>query len=185
MPRPPGRRRPRSKRRRGKTIVEVIRNQGFGAIQGVGGFVDLAVDSFQLVHRTAIYAPPPYKNSMKMLVLPNGADFTPEPWVPRDVATYTTFYVDVLNAFDNFGPLFDELFGEGEKGVWEDVLEGMEKDPNGPNLNLRKELILQPRAADHDAHRLPVADHHDAASGCCSPSRRRTRRPSPWRSRSA
>ena len=55
---------------------------------------------------------------MNMLKLPNAADFTPQPWVPRDVATYTTLYVDILNAFDNFGPLFDELFGEGEKDVW-------------------------------------------------------------------
>ena len=56
---------------------------------------------------------------MKMAVLPNGTDFTPQPWVPRDIATYTTFYFDILNAFDNFGPLFDELFGQGEEGVWE------------------------------------------------------------------
>ena len=74
---------PPEKRRRGKTLLEVIRNQGFGAIQGVGGFVDLAVDNYQVVHRTAIYAPQPYTNSMKMLVLPNGGDFTPEPWAPR------------------------------------------------------------------------------------------------------
>jgi hypothetical protein len=31
--------------------------------------------------------------------------------VPRDVATYTTLYVDILNAFDNFGPLFNEVVG--------------------------------------------------------------------------
>jgi hypothetical protein len=129
-------------RRRGKTVVEVIRNQGFGAIKGVGGFLDVAADGFEVLHRTAVYAPPPYEKSMKMLVFPNAADFTPQPWVPRDVASYTTLYFDITNAFDNFGWLFDELFGEGEKGVWIDTLKSLEQDPNGPKINLRKELIL-------------------------------------------
>ena len=138
----PGGNAPSRSARQGKTTVEVIRNQGFGAIQGVGGFIDLAVDEYQVIHRTAVYAPKPYANSMKMLSFPNGRDFTPEPWAPRDVATYTTFYADVLNFFDNFGPMYDELFGEGEKGIWDQALEGMEKDVKGPHLNLRKELIL-------------------------------------------
>ncbi len=138
------------KRRRGKTVVEVIRHQGFGAIAGVGGVADLAADGYEVIHRTAVHAPPPYENSMKMLKLPNADDFTPQPWVPRDVATYTTLYVDILNAFDNFGPLFDELFGEGEKGVWKQVLDGLINDPNGPHIDLRKELIL------HLGHRITM-----------------------------
>ena len=57
---------------------------------------------------------------MKMAVLPNRSDFTPQSWVPRDIATYTTFYIDMLNAFDNFGPLFDEFAGGGEAGRMEE-----------------------------------------------------------------
>ena len=94
---------PPENRRQGKTFVEVMRHQGFGAIQGVGGYLDFAAEGYQVVHRTAVYAPPPYQKSMKMAVLPNHADFTAQPWVPRDIATYTTFYLDILNAFDNFG----------------------------------------------------------------------------------
>ena len=30
-----------------------------------------------------------------MLVFPNKSDFAPQPWVPRDVATYVTMYVDI------------------------------------------------------------------------------------------
>jgi len=132
---------PESKRRKGKSILEVMRNQGIGAVQGVGGFADFASEDYELVHRTAVYAPGPYENSMKMAVLPNAEEFAPQPWAPRDIATYTTFYFDVLNAFDNFGPLFDELFGQGERGVWEDTLKSLELDPSGPQVNLRKELF--------------------------------------------
>ena len=130
---------PPEKRRKGKTIIEIMRNQGYAAFQGVGGYVDVSADGYQILHRTAVFAPPPYTESMKMFVFPNGKDFTPQPWVGRDVATYFTVYVDILNAFDNFGPLYDEIIGE--KGLWKQTLEGMKNDPSGPQIDLRKELI--------------------------------------------
>ena len=151
---------PEGQRRKGKSILEVMRNQGVAAIQGVGGFVDFAAEDYEMVHRTAVYAPPgkPYEKAMKMLVLPNEDDFAPQPWVPRDIATYTTLYFDILNAFDNFGSLFDELFGQGEKGVWEDVLESLEKDPNGPQIDLREDLIehLGQRVCVLTDYQLPI-----------------------------
>jgi len=124
---------PPQDRRKGKSIVEVLHNQGLGAVRGVGGFVSFASEGYELIHRTSVFAPPPYKKAMKMAVFPTGHkdaagtwipnDFTPQPWVPRDVATYATFYLDVLNAFDNFGPLFDELFG-GEELLFRCGVEG-------------------------------------------------------------
>jgi hypothetical protein len=29
----------------------------------------------------------------------------------------------------------------GEEGVWQDILDGFEKDPHGPKINLREELV--------------------------------------------
>ncbi len=149
---------PVAKRRRGQTVVGVIRHQGFSAIQGVGGLVDFAPDGYELLHRTAIYAPRPYQKSMKMLVLPNGSNYTPQDWVPRDIASYTSFYVDILNAFDNFGPLFDELFGEGETGVWDQVLDGLKTQPDGPKIDLREDLIkhLGKRVTAITDNELPI-----------------------------
>jgi len=95
---------PPERRRKGKSILELLQNQGFEALQGVGGFVDFSPNGYELLHRTAVYAPPPHEKSMKMLVFPNNGDFAPQQWVPREIATYSTFYVDILNAFDNFGP---------------------------------------------------------------------------------
>ena len=103
---------PPERRGRGKSAFEVLLNQGFTAIQGVGGFVDFAAEGFELVHRTAVYAPKPYHKAMSMLLFPPGSDYAPQAWVPREVATYTTFYVDLVNAFDNVGSLADELLSE-------------------------------------------------------------------------
>ncbi len=131
---------PTEKRRQGKTvIVEIMSKQGYAAFQGVGGFVDVSTDGYQILHRTAIFAPPPYTKSMQMFVFPNGKDFAPQPWVGRDVATYFTVYVDILNAFDNFGPLYDEIVGE--EGLWIKTLEDMKTLSDGPHIDLRKELI--------------------------------------------
>jgi hypothetical protein len=132
---------PPDQRRRGKSLLELMQNQGFAAIQGVGGYASFSDENFDLIHRTAVYAPEPYEKSMKMLKFLNGEDYTPQDWVPGDIATYSTFYFDVLNAFDNFGPLFDELYGGGETNVWVGTLDSLRTDPNGPKLDLRAELF--------------------------------------------
>ena len=80
-------------RRRGKSILEVMRNQGVGAIQGVGGYASFSAEGFDLVHRTSVYAPLPYKNAMKMIVLINGKDYTPQKWgAARNIHVYNAIF---------------------------------------------------------------------------------------------
>ena len=55
---------PADRRRKGKSILEVMRNQGLVAVQGVGGCVDFYTEGGDIVHRTAVYAPPPYEKAM-------------------------------------------------------------------------------------------------------------------------
>ena len=142
---------PEEKRRKGVTVLDVLRQQGFTAVAGVGGFVDLKVGDYECVHRTAIYAPRPYqpapapyqgKVSMDMLALANHQEFAPPAWVPNDVAACSTFYWDVLKAFDNLGPTFDQIVGEGETGVWDDTLESLRTEANGPQIDPRGELLV-------------------------------------------
>jgi hypothetical protein len=149
---------PKEKRRKGKSLPAILRSQGFEAVEGAGGVVDLAVEGFEVVHRTAVHAPPPYEKAMKMVVLPPGGDFAPQPWVPRDVASYSTAYADILNAFDNFDSLFDELFGQGETGIWQQTLKSMKTDPNGPQIDLRADLIvhLGQRVTMISDYQLPI-----------------------------
>jgi hypothetical protein len=144
---------PPYKLRKGRSILEVMRTQGLDAVLGIGGLADFSSEGKELIHRTAIYAPPPYTESMKMAVLPNSAEFAPQSWVPRDISTYTSLYINILNAFDNFGPLFDEFAGGGTKGVWErDVLPGLKglKSTGGAQIDLRKEIVV------HLANRISI-----------------------------
>jgi hypothetical protein len=135
---------PEKHRRKGRSVITVFRNQGFDAIQGIGGFIDFKVEGYELLHRTAVYAPGPYKNmvGMDVLTFPNSRDHSLPAFIPNDVATCTTFQWNMLKAFDNIGPTFNELNAdEGETGLWDDLIRDFKEDKYGPQIDLREELV--------------------------------------------
>lgn len=143
--------------RKGDTdYLKVAKNQGFTALRGAGGLVNFNADAYGVLHRTFVFAPQPYRLAMQMLSFPNGDEFKPQPWVSREVSTYASFYIDPLNAFDKFETLFDEIYGE--EGVWKDTLRSIEEDPNGPGINLRRDLVahLGQRASVITDYELPI-----------------------------
>lgn len=141
---------PEKNRRKGTNLLDIFQKQGFYAVQGIGGCVDFHFDDYEIFHRTAFYAPGPYPKApepykdivpMDMIALPNSRDHALSPFVSNELATCTMVYWNILKAFDNFGPTFDQIFGENETGIWQDVLESLEHDEDGPKINLREELI--------------------------------------------
>lgn len=129
-------------KRREPDLLKLASKVGFNAIKGAGGTVQLGGRQ-NLLARTFIYAPKPWLLSMNMFAFQSGAakDFAPQAWIPQDVASYTTFKLDIKTAEANFEPLFNQLFGEGEPNVWTDVKESLRDDPNGPGLDIVKDLI--------------------------------------------
>ena len=133
---------PSTQKRKDKlSVFSILKQQGFDAIQGIGGVINVKTEAQESVYRTFIYTKKPYRLAMRMLDFPDHTNFAPPIWMPSDLARCTTFYVDPLAIFDNFGVLFDALVMPGEEGVWEDILNGLEKDPLGPQINIREELI--------------------------------------------
>ena len=135
------------RKKRGTDLLKVLANQGFKAVQGLGGQVALATPEHELLHQTFIYAPPAadaakgdrYKLAARMLNFPNAEVPAPLPFVPRELATHVTINWKIKESFDYIGSLVDEV--AGEPGVFEEVLKSIEIDRNGPQVNLRKELI--------------------------------------------
>ncbi|NOY29069.1 MAG: hypothetical protein GXP28_02500 [Planctomycetes bacterium] len=130
----------------GRDYLQILSTQGFEAIKGIGGFLNLAVgSSYELLHRTAIYAPAVSKGSvkyelaMRMMEFPNGNNLAAQKWVPRKLASYRTFNFDIANAFEHFDTLFDAVAGYEE--AFDGVLEGLERDPYGPQVKVRKDFI--------------------------------------------
>lgn len=155
----------RRARKRSQDMLKILAHQGFKAIQGVGGFVNFYVNGrYEMLHRTAIYAPPVpgappderYTLAARMLQFPNGGSLDPQPWVPRDLATYVSFNWKTRKAFEHSKTLVDEIVGE--KGVFEDVIASIQSDPNGPQINLRTDLIahLGERVTMISDYTLPI-----------------------------
>lgn len=117
--------------------VKIAKNQGFGAIRGVGGLANLSTERYDMLHRTYVYAPPPYELAMRMMVFPNGGEFAPQPWAPRNLSSYMSFQCDIVNAFDHVDTLFDEIYGD--TGVWQDTLDSIKNDTQ---IDLRRDLIV-------------------------------------------
>lgn len=146
--------------RHGKDYLAIFESQGFDAITGIGGYVNLALyDSFEMLHRTYVYAPAvagnpeKYKLAMQMLRFPNGENLTPQDWIPRQLASYRTFNMDLQNAYQHFGSLFDAL--AGYENAFNDVIEGLEKDPYGPQVQVNNDFI------QHLGSRVSIVTDYD------------------------
>jgi hypothetical protein len=134
---------------RDKDIAKILQEQGFDAIQGVGGCAKLmAPGNADFLYRVAIYAPPVkgkendplrWNLAMQMLQLPNAPALVPQSWAPRMSARYASYNLDVLNAFDHVDTLFDAL--QGHKDAFKTSMDGIEQDAYGPQVNVRNELM--------------------------------------------
>ena len=146
--------------RKSTDMLKILKNQGFTAIEGVGGFVNFMVEQYEMLHRTYIYGPgnnngERFKLAARMLDLPNGGNFAPPEWVPRDVSTYGVLNINTSNAFENSKTLVNEVVGDE---VFDDVLESIRTDENGPRIDIRKELIafLENRIIIIADNQLPI-----------------------------
>lgn len=150
-----------------KDTITMLREQGFDAIKGIGGHVSLAANELQdVIHRTAIYAPgkpgaktaaEKYERSMRMAELPNRTDMPMQDWAPRMTATYTTANIDAQNAFDHVSHIFDAM--AGYQDAFKTTLEGFEKDPFGPKIKVREEIVahLGSRVTMMTDYKLPIS----------------------------
>lgn len=149
------------RKKRGTDILKVLKNQGFTAVQGVGGYIFLSANDRDIVHRTHVYAPPvkqgdvPYDLAANMLHFPNAATLDPADWVPANVSSYFTFQWDMQRAFDYSKTLVDEFAGAP---VFDDIMDSLKHDPNGPKIDVPNEFIkyLGQRVSFFSTMRLPI-----------------------------
>lgn len=130
-----------SRQKRTKSIFTILAEQGFDAIRGVGGTVDLKEGEKESVHRTFVYAPKPYRAGMRMVALNNSIDYDFPAWMPDETAGCSIFHLEPLQIFDNFGCMFDAFAGGGETGLWDDIVKNLKDAHDGPKIDIRKELI--------------------------------------------
>ncbi len=122
--------------------AELLENEGFSAIKGVGGTASLATGKHEAVHRTLIYCPvteeKPLERGAALLDFENidGLPLNPPAWVPENSASYLTFAWNLPKALDSIGYVIDSF--AGTPGSWQRTLDGIKNDPKGPQVDLRK-----------------------------------------------
>lgn len=136
---------------RSKHYANYLKRQGFSAIKGMGGTLVFSRDSFDVLHRTFIYAPNQsesqaeggerFELAARALALSNvpASRLAPPKWIPPSTATYFATHWDILRAFDSIGTLVDDIVGS--EGSFDRMLQGLKNDPMGPRVDLREEVF--------------------------------------------
>lgn len=140
---------PPREKRKGPDYVAILGRQGFDAVKGAGGVVFFDDGIYEARHHTMIYAPPlagrqpfaadRFDLAARMLQFPNTDRIDPPQWVPRDVSSWVAMQFDLANAFQSAESLVDDVVGE--KGVFDDVIASLKEDPDGPQIDVEKDLV--------------------------------------------
>ena len=114
--------------------------EGYDAIKGAGGTGTIGKDG-SLNLTAKIHALRPFKNSMRLLNLPNQKMFTLPNWAGANASSASLISLRFKSMLNHFSTLFDQLYGEGETGVFELVLDDIQNDPKGPRVNMQDEVF--------------------------------------------
>ncbi|MEX2187118.1 MAG: hypothetical protein WD875_10005 [Pirellulales bacterium] len=152
---------------RKRDVFKALKNQGYLAIRGVGGHVNFSAGGYEVLHRTAIYAPAAAAGerlvlAARALEFPNGNAHQPPAWVPREIASFASINVNPANAFASSKSLINELANDPKTdksiGFIDDILQSIKIDPDGPQVDIEGEIIanLGDRAVVITDYEYPV-----------------------------
>ncbi len=116
--------------------------QGFDALRAIGGVLVVSpAECPSLDVAYSIHSRQPYAKACQMASLLPGVWRDPPSFVLDSVASWSLMYQDVSLWFDGFGFLFDEISDPESPGAFRDVLEAVRKDPEGPQIDIEKEIV--------------------------------------------
>ncbi len=140
---------PPREKRKGPDFVAILGRQGFDAVKAAGGLVAFSEGPHTLRHHTFIHAPPlegrepdavdRFDLAARMLRFPNAKGMTPPAWVPCDADGWMALEWDLQTAFSSVETLVDDVVGD--KGVYQDVIASLKEDPDGPQIDVQKDLV--------------------------------------------
>ena len=94
-----------------QAVLATAAGLGLDGINGIGGSMVFATEEFDGVMHAHVLLETPREGVVKIIALDSG-DTTPEPWVPTDVASYSTLYWDIDQTLDELTELYEVFRGE-------------------------------------------------------------------------
>jgi hypothetical protein len=137
---------PGDKETKDRDPLESARQLGFEGVQALAGRVSFLADSdrdWQL--QAHLIIPSPFAKVLRLLELRQGPMPELPDWIAADVTTASLARWDFPLAVKGFGNLFDEANEPGPDGVglFEDMLDGLRDDPEGVQVDLRRDVFAQ------------------------------------------
>lgn len=119
-------------------VLVVLDTLGFGAIRCVAGNLQVSEEGFDLFHHGFAILEQPVSDAVKILDFPNTSSLIPPSWLNADSASVVGLSWNLKDAFPNFKHVVDAYAGEG---IFENVIEGFRDDPQGPQVDVYKEVL--------------------------------------------
>lgn len=119
-------------------ILAALDNQGFSAIECVCGELIIGGDLLDVEHHGYVYAVKPLEKSAKVLDFPNKASQIIPNFIGDNISSMLVTHWNAQEAFWATQGLVDEL--AGTPGVFDEVIEGIRMDVNGPQIDIRQVL---------------------------------------------
>jgi len=110
---------------------------GLDGLKGIGGGLTLATEKFDMINHVHVLLDSPRTGVIEMLALDSG-DLEPEPWVPENVANYTTLHWDIDKTYSTLKKLYDSFTNEG---AMDNLVQGQLSEHWG--INFEKDFLGQ------------------------------------------
>lgn len=122
-------------RKREDDWARILKEEGFGALKGVGGQVSFLTGEHEMLHRTFLYAPRNGANGNQKRFFGlfdfegrYGHDLQPQDWLPRDVASYFAANWNMSGALSSISGVIDSFMKE--EGAMDKVLKQLKAEMN-------------------------------------------------------
>jgi hypothetical protein len=124
--------------------LAIGQRQGFDAVRSVSGiaeFREAGASEIELRGKVAITSP--LTKAARLLELKSGPAPEIPQWLAGEFASLSLWQCDFPVAITSFGLIFDELAepGPSGQGLFKDLLDGLRDDPEGPRVDLRREVF--------------------------------------------
>ncbi len=120
-------------------VLKVLEKQGFGKLSAVAGRLRFSDQTFDVYHEAFVLAEKPLSQSVQVLDFPNLANAKSPTWVTPKAASYMSLAWNAKEAFWKVKDLVDDI--AGQPGVFDSVIEGIEKDPVGPQIDIKNDVL--------------------------------------------
>jgi len=141
-----------------ETALAAARRLGWSGVRSAAGQLRFAKnDPCEWTFDATLVVDQPYSGALRILELRPGALPTLPAWVGAGVTAVDRWRWDFNSAIQGFGNLYDQANEPGPDGagLFEDLLDGLRDDPEGVQVDLRKDLFGQlagdlMQITDHD-----------------------------------